>query len=119
MLELNRAALSFPNNPIHAAYRLKASTLDVGAQIASFTDSLRHNVSAPWSLYGEVYVSEPEGHETSDRWFLFEMHGTPHEAKTYPAESDVPTQAIHSALGLSEDATLECLGVWQMPSVAP
>ena len=89
------------------------------AQIASLTDSLRHNVSAPWSLYGEVYVSEPEGHETSDRWFLFEMHGTPHEAKTYPAESDVPTQAIHSALGLSEDATLECLGVWQMPSVAP
>ena len=47
------------------------------------------------------------------------MHATPHEAKTYPAESDVPTQAIHSALGLSEDATLECLGVWQIPSVAP
>lgn len=119
MLELNRATHLSPKNSVHAAYRVKTPMVDVDAQLASYTNTLRHGVPAPWSLYGSVYVYEPEADATSDRWFLFEMHGTLREAETYPLESDAPTQAIYSALGLSGNATLECLGVWKMPSVTP
>lgn len=119
MLELNRATHLSPKNPVHAAYRVKTSVVNIEAQIESYTNTLRHNVSAPWSLYGAVYVYKPEAYATSDCSFLFEMQGTLCEAETYPVESDAPTQAIYSALELCGDATLECLGVWKLPSVAP
>lgn len=100
---------------IHAAFRLTVAT-DNADTYGKITTALQNNALGPWSLRGEVYAYSPPG--SSTRHFVFEMQAAQERSESVGMSGE-STQAVRTALGLTDEAVFTCLGMWSMPVLPP